>query len=54
MDIKENYINVLKVELFPDAGIWVNVGTDDMSRNKQVKDLGDVYTKKPQMVNFQV
>jgi len=53
LDIKENYINILRVNFFPDARIWVNVGTEDKSRNEQVKNLEDVYTKKPQLVNFQ-
>ena len=55
LDIKENYHNLIRVTQFPDAGIWVNVGTDDKSRNKQVRDLTDIYnqTKKPQLVNYQ-
>lgn len=39
--------------MFPDGKLWVNVGSGDEMRDHQVGDLKDIYTKKPQMINYQ-
>jgi len=39
LDIKENYDSVLRLELFPDAKIWVNIGGGG---NKDVFDQSDI------------
>ena len=55
MDIKEFYPNVLRIDLFPDARLWANVGSkNDTSRNEPIKNLHDIYTRKAQLINFQV
>ena len=39
--------------MFPDAKLWVNVGVGDNVRDHQIGDLRDLYTRKPQILNFQ-
>lgn len=39
LDIKENYDSVLRLELFPDAKIWINIGGGG---NKDVFDQSDI------------
>ena len=54
IDIKENYLNVLPLKLFPDGRLWVNVGSlDNETRNFQVANLNDLATKDPQILNYQ-
>ena len=39
--------------MFPDGMLWVNIGIGDESRDMHVGNLNDIYTKPPQMVNYQ-
>ena len=53
MDIRENYLNLLRMNMFPDGKLWVNVGIDDEKRDMQIGNLDDLLKKQPQMVNYQ-
>ena len=53
MDIKENYQNVLPLKMFPDGRVWANVGSGEKSRSHHIGDLKDIYTKKPQIIDYQ-
>jgi len=52
MDIKENFLNVIRVNLFADAGIWVNVGSGNNATDEKLKTLTDI-RKRLQSLNYQ-
>ncbi|XP_066912681.1 uncharacterized protein [Clytia hemisphaerica] len=52
LDIKEFTMNAVRVHLFEDAGIWVNVGVGDSNLDSKLKDLKD-FRDKVQHVNYQ-
>ena len=51
-DIKENFQNVLRVQLFGDAGIWVNIGSGDAIKDAKIDNLNDARDR-AQSANYQ-
>ena len=51
-DIKENYQNVIRMEQFGDAGIWVNIGTGDSFKDAKIDNLEHARNR-TQSANYQ-
>ena len=52
LDIRENFNDVVRFELFPDAGIWGNIGQGKPETDKMQKTLEEL-KKRVQTVNWQ-
>ena len=50
-DIKENYVNVLRFELFNDAGLWFNIGVGNPATHERVNTLTEMKSR-AQTVNY--
>jgi len=51
-DIKENFLNLIRVELFQDAAVWANIGVGDHAKDEKLKNLADARDR-IQSVNYQ-
>ena len=52
LDIKEFTMNAVRIHLFEDAGVWVNVGVGDSNLDSKLKNLDD-FRDRVQHVNYQ-
>jgi len=52
MDIKETHFNMIRMHLFEDAGLWVNIGTGNTQTDKAIRNLEEL-KKKIMTLNYQ-
>jgi hypothetical protein len=45
MDIGENFLNLVRFDLFPDAHIWANIGLGNNATDLKVKNLEELKVK---------
>ena len=52
LDIKEIFFNAIRVHLFEDAGIWVNIGSGNNETDEKFRTLGEIRDR-VQSINYQ-
>ena len=51
-DIKENFLNVIRVDFFQDSAIWANIGVGQNAKDEKLKNLADARDR-IQSINYQ-
>ena len=54
LDVRENYLNVLQMQMFNDTNFWANIGVGNNVTDRSIVAKDDMDKRGPQTINYQI